>query len=65
MYFFAGWFSDDGQTVPYCMLLRPEAPCRLGQLDLAIKTASKLKARLDWFIRTFGDTAEFCQEPLI
>jgi hypothetical protein len=30
----------DGQTAPYCLLLRPESPCGLGQRDLAIETAS-------------------------
>ena len=31
---------DDGQTAPYCLFLRLELPCRLGQRDLAIETAS-------------------------
>jgi hypothetical protein len=26
---------DDGQTTPYCLLLRPESPCRRGALDSA------------------------------
>jgi hypothetical protein len=29
------------QTAPYCLLLRPESPCRRGQLDLAIGNAAE------------------------
>jgi catechol 2,3-dioxygenase-like lactoylglutathione lyase family enzyme len=39
--------ADDGQTAPYCLLLRPESPCRLGQLDLAIETASNRITKLN------------------
>ena len=31
---------SNGLSAPYCLLLRPESPCRRGQLDLAIETDS-------------------------
>jgi len=36
----SGFWADDGQTAPYYLLLRPESPCRLGELELAIETAA-------------------------
>ncbi len=30
--------TSDAQTAPYCLLLRPESPCRRGPLDLPIET---------------------------
>ena len=30
---------DNGQTAPYCLLLRPESPFGRGALDLALETA--------------------------
>jgi hypothetical protein len=36
----SGFRAVDGQTAPYCLFLRLESPCRLGQRDLAIETAS-------------------------
>jgi len=37
---------DNGQTAPYCLLLRPESPFGRGALDLALETASIQVARL-------------------
>jgi hypothetical protein len=34
------FLPSNGPTAPYCLLLRLESPCRLGQRDLAIETAS-------------------------
>jgi hypothetical protein len=31
----ASLLPDDSQTAPYCLLLRPQSPCRRGPLDLA------------------------------
>ena len=42
-----GLILDHGLSAPYCLLLRPESPCRRGPLDLAIEIASKLMARQD------------------
>jgi len=33
--------GETGLSAPYSLLHRSESPCRLGQLDLAIETASK------------------------
>jgi hypothetical protein len=39
--------AKDGQSVPYCLSLRPESPYGRGALDLAIETAFIKAARLD------------------
>jgi hypothetical protein len=43
----SGLWEDDGQSAPYCLLLRLESPCRRGPLDLAIETAFIQVGRLD------------------
>jgi hypothetical protein len=41
------FWTVDGLSAPYCLLLRPESPRCLGHLDLTIETASNSMARSD------------------
>jgi hypothetical protein len=36
----SGFWADYGLSAPYCLLLRPQSPCRRGPLDLVIEIAS-------------------------
>ena len=63
-------WAGDGQTAPYCLLLRPESPCRRGPPDLAIETAFwrftcprmglDIQTRLDWLGIPLG---VHCSQP--
>src|ERR1700758_2594905 len=41
----SGFWAGDGQSAPYCLLLRPESPCRRGPLDFGNRDHFELNAR--------------------
>jgi hypothetical protein len=41
-----GLLLINGQSAPYCLLLRPEPPRRRGPLDLAIETRFELNGKI-------------------